>query len=187
VPSYWCTLMVPFLHFPGVIPAKAGIHAGNAPRAGCEWQATDMDSGLRRNDPVGGELRRLEEDQRITRRCALVAQSLHFPGVIPAKAGIHAGNAPRARCTWCATDMDSGLRRNDPVGGEIWELEEDQRITRRYALVAQSLHFPGVIPAKAGIHAGNAPRARCTWCATDMDSGLRRNDPVGVEPWGLEE
>jgi hypothetical protein len=38
----------------GVIPAQAGIHAEGHPQAGCVWDATDMDSGLRRNDIVGG-------------------------------------------------------------------------------------------------------------------------------------
>ena len=38
-----------------------------------------------------------------------------------------------------------------------------------------------VIPAKAGIHAVGYPQHWCSRRTTDMGSGLRRNDPVGVE------
>jgi hypothetical protein len=37
-----------------------------------------------------------------------------------------------------------------------------------------------VIPAQAGIHAEDHPGAGCVRIATDLDSGLRRNDIVGV-------
>ena len=37
-----------------VIPAQAGIHTEGPFSAPCLWMVHSMDSGLRRNDPVGG-------------------------------------------------------------------------------------------------------------------------------------
>ena len=39
------------LFFRDVIPTQAGIHAVRNRQSGCLRMATDMDSGLRRNDP----------------------------------------------------------------------------------------------------------------------------------------
>src|SRR5215217_1095669 len=77
-------------------------------------------------------------------------------GVIPAKAGIHVRMSHRTLSLWCPPDMDSGLRRNDPVvdhesgagaplHGLQFEFEEMQ-----YALAAHDLEGIGAVRVAVG-------------------------------------